>query len=67
MYWINIVSSCIITSFGSNDVVKNVKKHFIDVNTKINIVNISLYEDEEENGLTIFTKDYIENQIKGFK
>ncbi len=67
---INSVSGaevCVITSFGSNDVIKAVKKHFIDSNSKIDIVNISLYDDEKEAGLTTFTKDYIENQIKGLK
>ena len=67
---INAVSGaevCVVTSFGSNDVVKAVKKHFIDVNSKINIVNISLYNDEDEDGLVTYTMDYIENQIKGLK
>lgn len=67
---INTVSGaevCVITSFGSSDVVKAVKKHFIDVNSKINIVNISLYNDDEEEGLVTYTLDYIENQIKGSK
>ncbi len=56
---------CVITSFGSNDVVKNVKKHFVDSNTKLNIVNISLYDFDNEAGLVTYTKDFIENQIKG--
>ncbi len=58
---------CIITSFGSNDVKKHVKKYFIDVNTKVNIINISLYNDEETDGIINYSKDYIENQIKGLK
>lgn len=56
---------CVITSFGSNEVVKNVKKFFVDSNTKLNIINISLYECESEPEVVTYTKDYIENQIKG--
>lgn len=56
---------CVITSFGSGDVVKNVKKHFVDSNTKLNIINISLYDADSEAGVVTYTKDYIENQIKG--
>ena len=65
---VNTVSGtevCVITSFGSDDIVKNIKKHFVDSNTKLNIINITLYDDIVENGVVTYSKDYIENQIKG--
>lgn len=52
---------CIISSFGTDDVQKSIKKIFINSKNKLNIVRISETELPEKAGEISFTRSYIEN------
>lgn len=53
---------CIISSFASEEVLKNIKKIFIDKKCRLNIINISKTESKEKDGVIVYTKQFIENQ-----
>lgn len=53
---------CVITSNGSKDMIKSIRKQFVDKNSELRIVNISLEETENDAGVITYTKDFIEKQ-----
>lgn len=55
---------CIVTSFGVSDALKNVKKMFVNMKSKLNIINISDIEENDQIGMTIYTREFIEKQGK---
>ena len=64
----NVLSGCevsVITSNLSEEMYKSIKKQFVDKNTDLKIVNISLDESASDAGIITFTKDYIEKLGKG--
>lgn len=53
---------CIVTSNVSKDMLKGIKKQFVDKNNETRIVNISLQDEFTDAGVITFTKDFIEKQ-----
>lgn len=57
----------IVTSFRSTDVLKDVKKIFIDKKVKLNIINVVDTEPLEKTDTVTFTREFLETRIKGIK
>ena len=64
---INSVSGCevcIITSFCSDNLLKNIKTMLIDQKSKLTVIRISEYEIPERDGVLSYTREYIELRSK---
>ena len=64
---INTVSGCelcIITSFCSDNLLKNIKTMLIDQKSKLTVIRISEYEIPERDGVLSYTREYIELRSK---
>lgn len=55
---------CIITSFASDDMLKNIKKMFIDKKNGLRVIRISEYEAFEKDGVLSYTREFIERRCK---
>ena len=55
---------CIITSFASDDMLKNIKKMFIDKKSGLRVIRISEYEAFEKDGVLSYTREFIERRCK---
>ena len=56
---------CIITSFASDDVLKSIKKMFIDQINKLNVIRISEYDIPNKDGVLSYSREFIENRKRG--
>ncbi len=60
---INIISGCevcLITSFGSDDMIKKVKAMFIDIKSRLKVIRITELDTPEADGVLSYSKEYIE-------
>ena len=60
----NLISGsdvCIITSFASDDTIKNMKKMFIDQKSRLSVVRITEVDEPEKDGIVSYSRQYIEN------
>ena len=66
----NILSGAevlVVTSFGSLEMLKNIRKLFINRKVKLKVINIVENEVTDDPDVIVFTKDYLENQVRGIK
>ncbi len=55
----------IITSFKSSEILKDIKKIFVDKKIKLNVINIVDEDKQDSADIVTYTRDYLENCIKG--
>ncbi len=56
---------CVISSFGTDDALKSLKKLFIDYKSKLSVIRITDKVLPEKEGVLTYTREYIEEKIKG--
>lgn len=64
---INTVSGCevcMITSFNSDELLKNIRTFFLDRKSKLKVIRISEYEMPEKDGVLSYTRELIENMCR---
>lgn len=57
----------IVTSFKSPEILKNIQKIFIDKKVNLSVINIVDSEQTETTDVIMYTRDYLENVVRGTK